>query len=84
MTEVNLKPADLDRLGQALLTLTKELWVVKDRVKVLEAALAEAGVIPPDAADSFQPDNTLSEALTAERIQLINSVLGSLEGNGSD
>jgi hypothetical protein len=51
MTDLNLKPQDLDRLGQALLTLAKELWIVKDRVRVLEAALADANVIVADTVD---------------------------------
>ena len=32
MTRHALKPEDLDRLGQALLTLTQELWVLKDQI----------------------------------------------------
>jgi hypothetical protein len=79
MSELNLKPEDMDRLGQALLTLTQELWVVKDRVRVLEAALAEAGVVPPDTVSKFQPDEALTQELAEERAQLISSVLGALE-----
>ena len=75
----NLRPGDIDKLGQALLTLTKELWVVKDRLRVLEAALAEAGVIPPDAVDTFQPDEQLSEVLDKECTQLIEHVLATLD-----
>lgn len=76
----NLQPEDLDRLGQALITLTQELWITRDRVRVLEAALAEAGVLPPDAVDELQPDDALAEALREERAQLIERVLGALEG----
>ncbi len=79
MSGLNLKPEDLDRLGQAVLTLTKELWVMKDRVKVLEAALGKAGVLAPDAVDTFQPDAALNETLNQERAQLINNVLAALE-----
>jgi hypothetical protein len=78
MSEQNLRAEDLDRLGQALITLTKELWVVKDRVRILEATLADTGVIVPDAVDRFQPDTTLSESLSADRAQLIEQVLGAL------
>ena len=79
MSDLNLKPEDLDRLGQAVLTLTKELWVMKDRVKVLEVALSEAGVIASDAVDTFQPDTALTAALSQERAQLIKNVLAALE-----
>ena len=78
MSEQNLRAEDLDRMGQALITLTKELWVVKDRVRILEAKLADAGVMAPDAVDRFQPDATLSESLSADRAQLIEQVLGAL------
>jgi len=79
MDAQNLRPGDIDKLGQALLTLTKELWVVKDRLRVLEAALAEAGVIPPDAVDTFQPDEELSAVLDKECTQLIEHVLTTLD-----
>jgi hypothetical protein len=78
MSEHNLRAYDLDRLGQALITLTKELWVVKDRVRILEATLAEAGVMVPDAVDRFQPGAELSESLSADRALLIEHVLGAL------
>jgi hypothetical protein len=78
MSEQNLRADDLDRLGQALVTLAQELWVVKDRQKVLEAALAEAGVIVQDSIDQFQPDATLASQLKTDRAELIESVLGAL------
>jgi len=78
MSENNLRAEDLDRLGQALITLTKELWVVKDRVRVLEATLTDAGVVPPDAVDHFQPDAELSAALSTDRALLIQQVLSAL------
>lgn len=78
MSELNLRPEDIDRLGQALITLTKELWVVKDRVRILEAALASAGVITPDAVDGFAPDEQLQTLLNAERGQLIENLLATL------
>ena len=79
MSDKNLRADDLDRLGQTLITLAKELWVVKDRVKVLEAALTEANVLVPNQVDKFQPDAALSEELDKEREQLIEQVLGALE-----
>jgi hypothetical protein len=79
MSKDNLRPEDLDQLGQALITLTQELWVMKDRVRVLETALTDAGVITADTIDSFQPDAALQETLGKERAQLIEQVLGALE-----
>ncbi len=81
MSTQNLRPDDLDRLGQALITLTKELWVTKDRLRILEAALANSGVIAPGAVDGFQPDDELLKLLDKDREQLIEQVLGALEQN---
>ena len=79
MAENNLRAEDMDRLGKALINLTRELWVVKDRVRILEAALVEAGTLAPDAVDRLQPDPHLAQTLEAERGQLINAVLAALE-----
>jgi len=78
----NLRPDDLDRLGQALITLTKELWVTKDRLRILEAALADSGVITHGTVDSFQPDNALLKMLDKDREQLIEQVLAALNDRG--
>lgn len=78
MSDLNLKPEDMDRLGQALLTLTKELWVAKDRLRVLEAALVEADIIGADAVDSFEPGTELAAELEADRARLIEQLLEAL------
>jgi len=78
MTERVLKAEDIDQLGQAVMTLTKELWVMKDRQQILEAALEDAGVLDRQVIDSYEPDQELVEALTAERRQLIDGVLNTL------
>ena len=78
MSEQNLRPEDLDRLGQALLTLTKELWVVKDRVRILEEVLADANVIVPEAVDRYTPNAELQQQLEQERGELINQLLDTL------
>lgn len=78
MTDEVLRAEDLDRLGQALLTLTKELWVLRDRQRILEAALAEAGVLAADLLDTYEPSAELQAALREERQQLIATVLDTL------
>lgn len=78
MNDRVLKAEDLDRLGQALLTLTKEVWVLRDRQRILEAALEDAGVLPVDAIDTYEPDATLKAALGDDRQRLINDLLDTL------
>jgi len=78
MADNNLRREDIDRLGQALLTLTSELWVTRDRVRILEAALVNAGVLAPDAVNQLQPDAALQAELDAERARLIDALLTAL------
>jgi hypothetical protein len=43
-----------DRIISALVTLASELYMVRDRVKVLEAELEKHNVLPPDAVESHE------------------------------
>jgi len=78
MTQSVLNAEDIDQLGQAVISLTKELWVLKDRQRILEAALADAGVLERDVVETYEPDAALKETLSAERRQLIDNVLNTL------
>ena len=78
MSELNLRPEDIDRLGQALLTLTGELWIVKDRLRVLEAVLQESGIVVPEAVDQFEPGEALQSELATDRTALIERILDTL------
>lgn len=78
MTDRVLNAEDIDRLGQALITLTKELWVLKDRQRILEAALADAGLLDREVIDSYKPGEELSKTLATERRQLIDNMLDTL------
>jgi hypothetical protein len=82
MSDSNLRPEDIDRLGKALLTLSGELWIVKDRVRVLEAALVNAGVLSAEAVKQLQPDAALQKELSIERARLIDAVLAALAPEG--
>jgi len=69
----------IDDLGKALLVLSRELWVVKDRMAVLEKVLEKHG-IPASEIDGFQPDAAFEAELAAQRQHLIDMVLGALSG----
>jgi len=73
-----LQSQDIDRLGEALITLAKEVWIVKDRQRVLEAALVDAGLLDPSAVDTYQPDGALTKQLEAERKKLIDDLINVL------
>jgi hypothetical protein len=81
MHDPKLNTEDVDQLGQAILTLTEELWVLKDRQRVLEELLAQAGIVSPEALDRHAPDAELAARLATERQELISHVLGALRGS---
>ncbi|MFA3791212.1 hypothetical protein AB6T38_08840 [Aliiglaciecola sp. SL4] len=76
-----LNEADTGGLAMALLTLTQELWVLTDRVRVLEAVLEQKGIEIHDQVDRFQPDETLQAELDNKSQKLIASVLKALNVN---
>ena len=78
MKDQALDRVDVDQLGQALITITKELCVLKDRQRVLETVLTEAGLLDRVNIDTYQPDQTLEGELRDERQKLINAVIDAL------
>jgi len=75
-----LDNTDVGSLGQALMTLTKELWVLRDRVSVLEAVLAEKGIDVTDDIERFQPDDEMQTQLDAQGKALVVGILDALNG----
>ena len=67
------------QIGKAVITLAKELWVVKDRQRVLEAALADKGIVTSELLDGWEPDEALTSALEQDRAAFIDSLLKALE-----
>jgi hypothetical protein len=68
----------IDDLGEAIIALTREIWVLTDRQAVLEAVLTEQG-IDCTAIDRHQPDAALTEKLAARRQLLLDNVLVALK-----
>jgi len=68
-----------DRATQLALLLAQELWVVKDRLMVLEAALSTEGRSLRELLDRHLPDPALQLALQAERQRFIAKLLAALE-----
>jgi len=68
-----------DRATQLALTLAQELWVVKDRLLVLEAALSADGQSLRELVDRHQPDAATRAAIDAERQRFIGQLLAALD-----
>ena len=75
---VTLTEADVASLGQAILTLTQELWVITDRMHVMEAVLAKNGLNISSEIAEYKPDDELSEKLKQDGVALIQRVLSSM------
>ena len=73
-----MDPTQVDDVANALLLVARELWVMKDRQRVLETLLAEAGIVAPVAVASHQPDETLAKELEADRRAFAKSLMAAL------
>ncbi|WP_174284805.1 hypothetical protein [Sphingomonas bacterium] len=73
-----LPESRIDDLGEAILALTREIWVLTDRQAVLEAVLGQAG-IDTGSIDRYQPDAAMTARLADRRQQLIDNILFALK-----
>lgn len=71
-----LSNATPDELARMVLGLTEELWVLRDRVMVLEQVLTESGALNETSVDEHVPGEKLFGRLKLERQRLIKRVLG--------
>jgi hypothetical protein len=62
----------------AFLSMARELWILKDRQRVLEALLAQQGVLAPAAVSDWQPDPALQAELDRECRAFIDRLLADL------
>jgi len=62
----------IDHLGLALITLAKELWVMKDRQMLMEAFLMQKGLLPD--LEMQQPSAELAQRIALERERFLSSM----------
>ena len=75
----SLSAEDVPALGAALLNLTREVWVLTDRLHVLEAVLAERGIDVTEAIEAFEPDEAMQKRLQERGSALVASVMEPFE-----
>lgn len=73
-----LLPEQLDNLGRAVISLTREICVLTDRMAVTEAVLAARGIDIAEAVDTHQPDAALQQRIDAQVNRIIGDMLGTL------
>lgn len=76
-----LRPEQVDNLGRAILSLTREICVLTDRQMVLEQALADQGIDIRETVDSFQPDEAMQKRLDTATQNIINSIVSEISGS---
>ncbi len=74
---------DVHNLGQAMLTLAAELWIVRDRMMVLEHVLGEQGMDVAALVDRHVPDAALQAKLDAERKRIMKALTDALLDDGN-
>ncbi len=72
------EPAPPPAWTAALLTMAREIWVLTDRQRVLEALLAKQGLVAGDAIAAWQPDATTQAELDRECRAFIDRLLADL------
>lgn len=83
MARKSLTPDQIDDLGKGVLHLARELWVVKDRQRILERILTEKGIDVENIIDTYQPDDALEKHLAEERDAFAQSFLAKLAPDDS-
>ncbi|MCY4478007.1 MAG: hypothetical protein OXC70_08480 [Gammaproteobacteria bacterium] len=80
MTKPPIRPLtgdeNLDRLLRMNTELLSELWILRDRVMVLEKILEEKELLDANAIDDYAPSQAFGEVLQDERDQLVRRVAG--------
>ena len=76
-----LKPEHIDNVARALLSLTREVAVLSDRVIVLETLLEKHNVLASENVDTFTPDEAFEARSQADMQNIIGNVLGALQGS---
>lgn len=70
----------IDRLLGIVFSLSAELHVLRDRLALLESALAERGVVDRARLDEAVPEGAFEAQLGAARAALVRHILEGLPG----
>ncbi len=71
---------DMPGVGQAVMTLTHELYVLIDRIAALEAVLERHGLNVSDEIEAYKPNEKQQERLNQRGRALVARVTNALAG----
>lgn len=66
----------IDNLIAVTLELGAELWVQRERMRVIEKLLAEKGVVTPELIEQHQPSEDEAARARADRDAFVNRIYG--------
>ena len=75
-----LESADVPGLGDAILVLAREVWVLTDRLAVMQAVLAKRGIDIAEEIETFQPDEVLQAQLDEKGQKLLADITNAIAG----
>jgi len=67
---------EMDALMRINTELMSELWILRDRVTVLEKLLDDKGVVSRTAIDDFVPEKEFEAELEEERDRFVRRIAG--------
>lgn len=76
MGNIYLNEDNVDDLGRMVVGLLSELWIMRDRMAVLEELLVQKGVLSADALEAFDWPAEKAVAMEALRDRIVASVIG--------
>lgn len=76
MTTPYLTTDNVDDLGRMTLALLSELWIVRDRMAVMEQLMIERGALTAGEIDDYVPGVDLSATLDVLRTRMATAVVG--------
>jgi len=78
---LTLDQTDISGLGDAMLVLAREVWVLTDRMSVMEAVLARRGIDISKDIEAFQPDDEMQKHLNEHGRKFIADITNAIARN---
>ena len=66
----------LDRMMNVIMGLAEELYVTRDRLKVMERVLESRGALGRDELNNWKPDQNQQDEILSDRNAFIKAILG--------
>ena len=71
-----LQAEDVDALARQNIQLMTELWIVKDRLALLETMLEDKGAVDRTTLNDMEPEGDLADELRREREAYVDRIMG--------